>query len=109
MFWDMVVSLGSVCTSRVDAWVVHIFSCVALSYLSFPNGARVFVTQLIRYAFPLLPCTVTARVLGGDSTGYRRYGVATQAVSIGLGLGFFSGAPVYWVGHVLLPQNVTAA
>ena len=72
MFWDMVVSLGSVCTSRVDAWVVHDFSCVALSYLSFPNGARVFVTPLIRYAFPLLPCAVTSRVLGGDSTGYER-------------------------------------
>jgi len=35
--------------------------------------------------------------------------IATQAVSIGVELGLFSGAPVYWVGHVLLQQNVTAA
>lgn len=71
-FWDMVVSLGSVCTSRVGAWVVHDFSCVALSYLSFPNDARVFVTLLIRYAFSFSPCAVTTRVLGGDSTGCGR-------------------------------------
>ena len=82
MFWDMFVSLGSVCTSRVDAWVVHDFCCVALSYLSFPNGARVFVTLLIRHAVPFSSCAVTSRVLGGDSTGYRRYGVATQAVGM---------------------------
>ena len=55
MFWDMVVSLGSVCTSRVGAWVVHDFSCVALSYLSFSNDARVFVTLLIRSTVPPSP------------------------------------------------------
>ena len=71
MFWDMIVSLGSVCTSRVNAWVVHDFSCVALSYLSFPNGARVFVTLLIRYAISLSP-VLSRPCFGSDSTGHER-------------------------------------
>lgn len=76
MFWDMVVSLGSVCTSRVGAWVVHDFSCVALSYLSFSNDARVFVTLLIRSTVPPpLPtphsphCSGEIGVAGGGAGG----------------------------------------
>ena len=65
VFWDMIVSLGSVWTSRVGAWVVHDFSCVALSYLSFSNDARVFVTRLIRNVVPPLPMPPSPHCSGG--------------------------------------------
>jgi hypothetical protein len=105
----MVVSLGSVCTSRVGAWVVHDFSCVALSYLSFSNDARVFVTLLIRHAVSFSPVLSRPIFQVVTAQGVEGKHIATQAVSIGLELGFFSGTPVYWVGHVLLQQNVTTA
>ena len=93
-FWDMVVSLYVGCTFASMRWTCT-FTCIALSYIGFPNGARVFVTLLIRYAISLSPCAVTSRVLGSEAQGAEGYDSATQAVSIGVELGFFSVAPVY--------------
>ena len=54
VFWDMVVSLYVGCTFASMRWTCT-FACIALSYIGFPNGARVFVTLLIRHAASFSP------------------------------------------------------
>ena len=72
-----------------------IFCCIALSYIGFPNGARVFVTLLIRHAVSFSPVLSRPVFWVVTAQGMEGRHMATQAVSIGLELGFFSVAPVY--------------
>jgi len=67
VFWDMVVSLYVGCTFASMRWTCT-FACIALSYIGFPNGARVFVTSPIRYAHPL-PCATVIYSANYGGTG----------------------------------------